>query len=52
MAATNPNPKSSDVGGKSATDINEIRITLNTLQSFPVLTNRLKKIKIKWRAIL
>lgn len=49
MAATNPNPKSSDVGGKSPTDINEIRITLSTLQSFSVLANRQK---IEWRATL
>lgn len=49
MAATNPNPKSSDVDGKSATDVNEIRITLSTLQSFSVLTNRQK---IEWRATL
>lgn len=48
MVATNPNPRSNDVGGKSLTDINEIRIPLSTLQSFPVLTNRQKKKKIKW----
>lgn len=49
MDATNPNLKSSKVDGKSPIGINEIGITPNTLQGFPVLTSSLQGINCRNR---